>query len=175
MPVPDPAARSPTRSAASIGPRRSQSASPTKHALAQLDPHQQKEQQRQKQQQQQQQQDDDVTALNSVVLPALEAALHRRSVALNALLAGAGTAAANGKTGIGGSVHQPRLSAKEAATLAAGHEQLCRLVRTVSRTFAEIDEVDVRAPVERDAEDDIGGFLESFLEEILVRVSVEEG
>jgi serine/threonine-protein kinase 24/25/MST4 len=189
MPVPDAAARSQTHGPASIGQRRSQSASPIKKAPAQLDAEPYEEQQRRRRQQQQQQQQqeqeqreqqqepqDDVTALNSVVLPALEAALHRRSVALNSVLAGAGTAAANGKAGMGGSGHQSRLSAKEAARLATGHEQLCRLVRAVGRTFAEIDQVDVGAPIERDVDGrDIGGFLESFLEEVLVRVSVEEG
>jgi serine/threonine-protein kinase 24/25/MST4 len=109
------------------------------------------------------------------VLPALEAALHRRSTALNSLLARAGTAGASAN-GTDAAARQPRLTAKEAARLEAAHEQLNRLARAVGRTFAEIDAVDVGAPIERDAEGgDVGGFLESFLEEVLVRVSVEEG
>ena len=49
-------------------------------------------------------------------------------------------------------------------------------MRAVGRTCAEIDAVDVGAPIERDAQGvDVGGFLESFLEEVLVRVSVEDG
>jgi serine/threonine-protein kinase 24/25/MST4 len=179
--------RAHTHGPASVGQRGSQSASPMKGATGQMDARLAEEQQRHRRQQQQQlerereqlaqqqkmqlQQEpqDDVTALSSVVLPALEAALHRRSAALNSLLAAAGTA--GGRPGTTGG-----LSAKEAARLAAAHEQLSRLVRSVGRTWAEIDAVDVGAPIERDAQGgDVGGFLESFLEEILVRVSVEEG
>ena len=107
--APDAASRSQrlhTHGPASIGQKRSQSASPMKSAVGQMDARLAEEQQRHRrrqqqqverereQQQQRQEPQDDVTALNSVVLPALEAALHRRSAALNSLLAAAGTAGA---------------------------------------------------------------------------------
>jgi serine/threonine-protein kinase 24/25/MST4 len=59
------------------------------------------------------------------------------------------------------------------------HEQIRRLVSRAARVISEIDEWDGRAPVSMldgvSREGDVGGFLEGFLEEVLVRVeSVEE-
>lgn len=58
------------------------------------------------------------------------------------------------------------------------HDNIRRLVGVVAQAMVEIDEWDGRAPVtvadEEQRAGDIGGFLEGFLEEVLVRVEAEE-
>lgn len=109
----------------------------------------------------------EITALGGVVLPALEAALHRRSYNYNALqkqqsytnLRAAGVGASGS-------------SAEESQKRREAHENVRRLVGKAARIFAEIDQWDNQAPVGMG--EDVQGFLEGFLEEILVRVEAED-
>jgi serine/threonine-protein kinase 24/25/MST4 len=104
----------------------------------------------------------DVTALNSVVIPALEAALHRRAYNLNGMIQA--SLQANGTSRY--------LSAQETQKLQQGHENVRRLVGRAIRIMSEIDEMDARSPVGMGG--GIEGFLEGFLEEVLVRVEAVE-
>ncbi|KAI9890043.1 MAG: putative protein serine/threonine kinase [Vezdaea aestivalis] len=103
-------------------------------------------------------QTDELTALSGVVLPALESALKRRTFHLNAALR-------KQKDGDAASlmVQQQRLRA---------HDKLKKLVVKAAGIFKEIEEWDAKAPVGMGGE--INGFLEAFLEEMLVRVDAEE-
>ncbi|KAI9808254.1 MAG: hypothetical protein M1825_004711 [Sarcosagium campestre] len=101
------------------------------------------------------------SALTSVVLPALEAALHRRTQHLNAYLrscraAGVGSPAA--------------LQAQQQRQHA--HDRLRRLVAKAGAIFTDMETVDGNAPVGMGAE--VNGFLEGFLEEVLVRVEATD-
>jgi serine/threonine-protein kinase 24/25/MST4 len=96
----------------------------------------------------------DITALDSVIVPALESALTRRSYALNGILA------------------RPDLRQQDRQKLQNAHDRIRNLVTKVARTIAEVDELDLAAPVNLDG--DVGSFLEGFLEEILVRVEAED-
>ena len=100
---------------------------------------------------------DELTALNSVMIPALEAALHRRSYMLK------------------------ELSKSKPATQAAvelqqrrhqSHERLRKLVVKAAGVFYEIQKWDQEAPVGMGGE--VNEFLEGFLEEILVRVEAAD-
>ena len=96
----------------------------------------------------------DLTALNGVVLPALEAALQRRTYRFNAMSRTADATAAQ---------QQQRQHA---------HEKLRRLVIKAAGIFREMEECDVKAPVGMGGE--VNYFLEGFLEEVLVRVEAED-
>jgi serine/threonine-protein kinase 24/25/MST4 len=108
---------------------------------------------------QQAQQQQDITALNSVVIPALESALRRRTVALQSLL-------------------KATNSQQKAAETQAAHDQIKLLVSQAAKIMAEIDEWDSKAPVSllgdgehSSSQTEVGGaFLEGFLEEVLVRI-----
>jgi serine/threonine-protein kinase 24/25/MST4 len=104
-----------------------------------------------------------VTALNSVVLPALEAALHRRSyqLSLEQKRFNASQASRNGASG-----------EKDMLLKRQTHEQIRKCVSKVSRLFKEIDHWDGVAPVGMG--DGVEGLLEGFLEEILCRVEAED-
>jgi serine/threonine-protein kinase 24/25/MST4 len=52
------------------------------------------------------------------------------------------------------------------------HEQIRRLVAKTKKCFEELDRLDMENPVGMGGE--IGGFLEGFLEEVLVRVEAED-
>ena len=110
----------------------------------------------------------DITALNGVVLPALESALHRRSYNFN-LAQKAAAAAAAAEVG-----DQEGREAAEAEARRRGvaHENVKRLVQKAARLFREIDMWDEEAPVGMGGE--VVGFLEGFLEEVLVRVEAED-
>ena len=109
----------------------------------------------------------DITALNGVVLPALESALHRRSYNFN--LAQKAAAAAAGEAGD----REGREAAEaEARRRGVAHENVKRLVQKAARLFREIDMWDEEAPVGMGGE--VVGFLEGFLEEVLVRVEAED-
>jgi len=100
----------------------------------------------------------ELTALNGVVIPALEAALQRRTYTLGALTRGSkpsGPAAQE--------LQQRRLHA---------HEKLKKLVIKAAGVFSEIERWDNDAPVGMGGE--VNAFLEGFLEEVLVRVEAEE-
>ncbi|KAI9717549.1 MAG: hypothetical protein M1812_004690 [Candelaria pacifica] len=100
----------------------------------------------------------DLTALNGVVLPALEAALHRRSYNLEA------------------SMRPDRFGLSPSAELLnkrrRAHDKLKRLVIKTAGIFNEIEQLDNQAPVGMGG--GVNGFLEGFLEEILVRVEAED-
>ena len=99
------------------------------------------------------------SALTSVILPALEAALQRRTHALDAFVRN--TRSTN--TSNGQEIIQKRQDA---------HDKLKRLVIKAAGVFGEIEKWDNDTPV------GMGGgvlaFLEGFLEEVLVRVEAED-
>lgn len=100
----------------------------------------------------------ELTALNGVIVPALEAALQRRTYNLNALTRGgrpSGPAAQE--------LQQRRLHA---------HEKLKKLVIKAAGVFGEIERWDNEAPVGMG--DEVNAFLEGYLEEVLVRVEAED-
>lgn len=98
-----------------------------------------------------------ITALNGVVVPALEAALQRRSYKMNE------AAAANPKSKGAVELLQKQQHA---------HDKLKRLVIKAAGVFSEIEKWDNDAPVGMGGE--VSAFLEGFLEEILVRVEPED-
>jgi serine/threonine-protein kinase 24/25/MST4 len=93
----------------------------------------------------------DVTALDGVILPALEAALQRRTYHLQQVM---------------------RKNPKGLEKQQHAHERVKRLVYKAAGLFKEIEEWDRVAPVGMGRE--VSGFLEGFLEEVLVRVEAEE-
>ncbi|KAL9603359.1 MAG: hypothetical protein Q9219_001221 [cf. Caloplaca sp. 3 TL-2023] len=98
-----------------------------------------------------------VTALNGVVVPALEAALQRRTYRLNEIKA------ANARLGKASELLQQQQYA---------HDKLKRLVIKAAGVFSEIERWDSEAPVGMGGE--VNAFLEGFLEEVLVRVEAED-
>jgi serine/threonine-protein kinase 24/25/MST4 len=98
----------------------------------------------------------DLTALNSVILPALEAALHRRTHALKELAKNRPTSSAAAE------LQQRRAHA---------HEKVRKLVVKAAGVFAEIQKWDEANPVGMGGE--VTEFLEGLLEEVLVRVEAE--
>ena len=104
----------------------------------------------------------ELTALSGVVVPALEAALQRRTYNLNATLSrGSKSNAVNGNT-----------SDDLAIKRQYAHEKLKKLVIKAAGVFAEIEKWDNEAPVGMGG--DVSAFLEGFLEEVLVRVEAED-
>ena len=99
---------------------------------------------------------EDLTALNSVILPALEAALHRRTYMLKELTKGRPTSTAAAE------LQQRRIHA---------HERVRKLVVKAAGVFAEIQKLDETTPVGMGGE--VTEFLEGFLEEVLVRVEAD--
>jgi serine/threonine-protein kinase 24/25/MST4 len=107
-----------------------------------------------------------ITALTSVVIPALEAALHRRAYNLNSALQ-------RGVPISTTSSQQLRpLTTPELQKLQQGHENVRRLVGRAIRVMTELDETDSRAAVGMGG--GVESFLEGFLEEVLVRVEAVE-
>jgi len=100
----------------------------------------------------------ELTALNSVIVPALESALHRRTYMVKELTRPSKAASATAFES-----QQQRVQA---------HERLRKLVVKVASAFHEIQKIDEEYPV------GMGGgvteFLEGFLEEILVRVEAAD-
>jgi serine/threonine-protein kinase 24/25/MST4 len=110
-------------------------------------------------------QEQGITALTSVVIPALEAALHRRAYNLNSAL----------QRGVPTSTTSPQLrplTTPELQKLQQGHENVRRLVGRAIRVMTELDETDSRAAVGMGG--GVESFLEGFLEEVLVRVEAVE-
>ena len=95
-----------------------------------------------------------MTALNSVVLPALQAALNRRTHNLKDL-----TTKNKPTTQAEAELRQRQLYS---------HEKLRKLVIKAAGVFNEIEKRDSEAPVGMGG--DVSSFLEGFLEEVLVRV-----
>ena len=110
-----------------------------------------------------------VTALSSVVLPALESVLHRRSyqLSLEQKKYNASQASRNAANGASGNKEEQEMLLKRQT-----HEQIRKCVSKVSRLFKEIDHWDAVAPVGMG--DGVEGLLEGFLEEILCRVEAED-
>lgn len=143
---------------------------------------------------------DQLTALHSVVVPALEAALHRRTKHLNTLLSKKSSSTSSPRIGtpstpnfpanaaphlIGnpdsrsasptlpraGNVAGAATSQGQVRQLQEAHENIRRLVGRVIRIVGEIDDLDGRYSVGMG--EGVEGFLEGFLEEVLVRVEEE--
>jgi serine/threonine-protein kinase 24/25/MST4 len=105
----------------------------------------------------------DLTALNGVVLPALEAALQRRAFHLNSTLRNSQNASPGSAAAI---------SDEDQQRLQKSHERVRKLVIKAAGIFKEIEHYDATGPVGMGGE--VNGFLEGFLEEVLVRVEAEE-
>lgn len=131
-----------------------------------------------------QQSQDNVTALTSVVIPALESALHRRACYLSAAIthglptstdsssASTPLTSPMSASSVGSEQRNRPMTAEEVQKLQQTHENVRRLVSRCIRCFSELDEVDARAPVGMGG--GVEGFLEGFLEEVLVRVEAVE-
>lgn len=101
----------------------------------------------------------ELTALNSVIVPALEASLQRRTYSLSMM-----TRDARAMTSVAGQ----ELSQKRQYA----HEKLRKLVIKAAGVFSEIEKWDNEAPVGMGG--GVNAFLEGFLEEVLVRVEAED-
>lgn len=108
----------------------------------------------------------DLTALSTVLLPALDSSLRRRTHMLRAATSQPSTQSSTSSTSSNGSTAV--LSPQQQRRLLDTHDKLRKLVIRAASTFQEIQRLDDEAPV------GMGGgvkeFLEGFLEEILVRV-----
>ncbi|THY96858.1 Pkinase-domain-containing protein [Aureobasidium pullulans] len=105
-------------------------------------------------------QNDEITALSGVVIPALEAALHRRAYQLSLLQKSANTQSKSAP------------SPQDIMLKRQAHEQIRRLVSKVGRLMKDIDHWDSVAPVGMG--EGVEGFLEGVLEEVLCRVEAED-
>lgn len=115
----------------------------------------------------------ELTALNGVVVPALEAALQRRTYSLNAALKSASSPIPSGSSSSVNTNGAASVNAEELARKRQfAHEKLKRLVIKAAGVFAEIEKWDNEAPVGMGG--GVGAFLEGFLEEVLVRVEAED-
>lgn len=108
----------------------------------------------------------DLTALSTVLLPALDSSLRRRTHMLRAATSQTPGQAPGVSTSSNGTT--ATLSPQQQRTLLDTHDKLRKLVIRAASMFQEIQRLDDEAPV------GMGGgvkeFLEGFLEEILVRV-----
>lgn len=102
----------------------------------------------------------EITALTGVVLPALEAALHRRSYQLSLLQKASSSSGRNAP------------SAQDMVLKRQAHEQIKRCVSKVARLMRDIDHWDGVAATGMG--DGVEGFLEGVLEEVLCRVEAED-
>ncbi|OAL06920.1 Pkinase-domain-containing protein [Phaeosphaeriaceae sp. SRC1lsM3a] len=100
----------------------------------------------------------DITALDGVVIPALDAALSRRAYQLNL----------KNKVESAQSLEDPQGFVERRRKRQECHDQVRRLVTEISDRFKELDRWDERGEVGMGGE--VAGFLEGFLEEVLVRV-----
>ncbi|EME80219.1 uncharacterized protein MYCFIDRAFT_156013 [Pseudocercospora fijiensis CIRAD86] len=118
-------------------------------------------------------QEQPITALNSVVTPALEAALHRRAYQLSLVQKRHNASQTSRASGVGVSdVNGQALSAEELVLKRQAHEQIRKCMGKISKLFKEIDHWDSVSPVGMG--DGVEGLLEGFLEEILCRVEAED-
>ncbi|MCJ1414995.1 putative protein serine/threonine kinase [Xylographa parallela] len=101
----------------------------------------------------------ELTALGGVIVPALEAALQRRTYAM--------TAAHRGSKSNNDTTMQELTHKRQYA-----HDKLKRLVVKAAGVFSEIEKWDNEAPVGMGG--GVNAFLEGFLEEVLVRVEAED-
>ncbi|KAF2684979.1 Pkinase-domain-containing protein [Lentithecium fluviatile CBS 122367] len=100
----------------------------------------------------------EITALTGVVVPALEAALNRRSYHLNL----------KNKQESARYMQDPQVYVDRRKHRQDCHEQVRRLVGELRERFEELDRWDEKGEVGMGGE--VAGFLEGFLEEVLVRV-----
>jgi serine/threonine-protein kinase 24/25/MST4 len=100
----------------------------------------------------------DITALDGVVIPALEAALSRRAYQLNL----------KNKVESAQSLDDPQGFVERRRRRQDCHDHVRKLVNEISERFKELDQWDERGEVGMGGE--VAGFLEGFLEEVLVRV-----
>ncbi|KAI9728979.1 MAG: putative protein serine/threonine kinase [Chrysothrix sp. TS-e1954] len=111
-----------------------------------------------------------ITALTGVVLPALQASLQRRTYNLSLLQQGQKQLPKPGSS-TQPSAAAPLTNDQRTKQLEA-QEAIRKLVNKTSRLFTEMDNWDQWAPVGMG--DEVGTFLEGFLEEVLVRVEAED-
>ena len=114
----------------------------------------------------------EITALNSVVVPALESALQRRTYNMQLL-----TSQPKDRTHLTNGLpppasSRPSQSADELAKRQYAHEKVKKLVMKAVGVFADIERWDREAPVGMGG--GVDAFLEGFLEEVLVRVEAED-
>lgn len=102
----------------------------------------------------------EITALTGVVVPALEAALSRRTYHLN-LMNKQDAASAQ-------AMRDPDSYLRRKKERQECHDNVKRLVDRITNQFKELDQWDEKGEVGMGGE--VAGFLEGFLEEILVRV-----
>jgi serine/threonine-protein kinase 24/25/MST4 len=100
----------------------------------------------------------EITALTGVVLPALEAALSRRSYHLNL----------KNKHDSAQSLEDAQGFIERRRRRQDCHERVARLVNEIKGKFEDLDKWDEKGEVGMGGE--VAGFLEGFLEEVLVRV-----
>jgi len=110
--------------------------------------------------------DQPATALNSVIIPALEAALHRRTYQLSLLQKKHNPSQAS-RTSTADSPMAQDLQLKRQT-----HEQIRKCMSKVAKLFSEMDHWDSVAPVGMG--DGVEGLLEGFLEETLCRIEAED-
>ncbi|KAK5681545.1 Serine/threonine-protein kinase PAK 6 [Elasticomyces elasticus] len=113
------------------------------------------------------------TALNSVIIPALEAVLHRRSYQLSLLQkqlsASQASRTSNGSTN---ETAQQSAVSQDMLLKRQTHDQIRKCMSKVAKLFREIDHWDGVAPVGMG--EGVEGMLEGFLEEVLCRVEPED-
>ncbi|MCJ1262080.1 putative protein serine/threonine kinase [Lobaria immixta] len=115
----------------------------------------------------------ELTALNGVIVPALEAALQRRTYSLDAALKSSSSLTPSTSVLIANTNGAAGVNTEELARKRQfAHEKLKRLVVKAAGVFAEIEKWDNEAPVGMGG--GVGAFLEGFLEEVLVRVEAED-
>ncbi|KAK5461241.1 Serine/threonine-protein kinase PAK 6 [Exophiala xenobiotica] len=102
--------------------------------------------------------EEELTALSSVIVPALEAAIHRRSYMLKELGRSSKPSSAAAME-----IQQQRVES---------HQKVRRLASKAAAIFQEIQKYDEECPVGMGG--GVAEFLEGFLEEILVRVEAAE-
>lgn len=96
----------------------------------------------------------ELTPLGGVIIPALDAALKRRALAVDAI------------------VRNSKTNGNSTEVTQRAHEKITKLVLKVAGVLSEVEKWDNEGPVQM--ADGVNAFLEAFLEEILVRVEPEE-
>ncbi|KAI9655668.1 MAG: putative protein serine/threonine kinase [Alyxoria varia] len=103
-----------------------------------------------------------ITALTGVILPALQAAVHRRAYCLSVLHQKMNSGQ-NASTAVVNDVRRQQLEAQD---------NIKKMASRVARLFTEMDHWDNWSPTGMG--DEVTSFLEGFLEEVLVRVEAED-
>ena len=113
--------------------------------------------------------EDDLSALSSVIVPALHAALNRRTHNVNQLLKQSMPGARTRSQQTQSQASQDDLAMRKRVSEA--HGRLTNCVGKVIELFGDIERADSEVPIGMG--DGVGSFLEGVLEEILVRVEAE--